>query len=346
MPTIENVIHSGENEHVEFKYELRISDAQDKAEFVRDIIALANAHGDADRYLLVGVHEKRPPRDVKDLDLDDAMLQQIIESYVEPRVEFAYHQAIYDGTTLGIVHIQRSTRRFHLVSKDLTGKDSSGKHTKLLERGQIWIRRGSKKSPLTAADFERLRDDFLSDYLHQPNLAVAFANGETEVQLAADWVGQEGGWRDDGNHKGVAVPPSPWMMKEPIERGTVPLRFRVANLSTVEARNVEITVRLPNDCKGARRSLVSVLSKRTDAHVNRDDANSMEANVESLLRNPPYQTDCFYAVFPRPDETYILEWSARAGNMLIERTGQLIVRILGADVPPTTGFRSTISAER
>ena len=338
---LQDLIDNGENEHVDFKVELNVSDPKGKSEFVKDVISLANSHGEGSRFLLIGVDENAPPRDISHLNLDDAHLHQIVDAYVEPRVNFAFRTISHQSVTLGAIEIAQSSERFHLVKKDLHGLDTTGKQIKLLERGQIWIRRGAAKSPINAQDFQLLRQSFLNDYLSQPLISVSFANGNKEVEIAADWVGTKGGWPDTRSFPHNAVILIPRMFQAPHPPGTAPLVFRIENLSTIEARNIVVAIELPAGCALIGRTPISVFDLNAIKHLVKSNDDTMFFKIDNLLRRPMFTTDYMYVVFPHPDEAYEFSWTVIAGNMLTEKSGTLTVRLSSREASPTKKFPGT-----
>ncbi|MBU0611639.1 MAG: hypothetical protein KKI08_27420, partial [Armatimonadetes bacterium] len=49
------ISHGREDSMVEWKRQLNVSDSRQQAEFIKDMLALVNAHGIGKRYLLVGI---------------------------------------------------------------------------------------------------------------------------------------------------------------------------------------------------------------------------------------------------------------------------------------------------
>lgn len=73
---------------------------------------------------------------------DDASLQQIIASKVFPNVQFIYYEVCYGAKFIGVIHIEPSFKRPHIITKDF-GK---------LREGQILIRCGSSTKGINQAE--------------------------------------------------------------------------------------------------------------------------------------------------------------------------------------------------
>jgi hypothetical protein len=139
-------IESGkETPKVDLKLSLDLSSRVQKAEFAKDITAIANTPG-GDGYLIIGV------KDIKDRVSEDATdyvsgfdsgdPDQFHRQMVDALGMFCnrvplvdYDQIVHPATgrTIGVVRIHRSFKKPHGITR------SSG----TIETGQIWIRRGT-----------------------------------------------------------------------------------------------------------------------------------------------------------------------------------------------------------
>ena len=120
-----------------------------KGEVVKDIVAVANGTA-LDRragMIVYGVHPGRPDPIVGiSQSWDDARLQQLARSAIQPPVEFLYHEISENGRTVAVIEVSRSVQPFHVVSRDLGG----------LREGQILIREGSTTRGIRQEDLVRL----------------------------------------------------------------------------------------------------------------------------------------------------------------------------------------------
>jgi len=141
-------------------------DEDAKGEFVKDVLAVANATAFSHDtgYVLYGVDPGRPDEALLGISgsYDDASLQQLVASTTDPPVEFLYYEVAVDASRrLGVVEVPRSRRPFHVVKRDV-GK---------LRDGQILIRDGSQTRGIR-------HDDLIRLYLHP-------GNGYAEQLIAA-----------------------------------------------------------------------------------------------------------------------------------------------------------------
>jgi hypothetical protein len=134
----ESLLYEEESPTLDFKQEqYRFVGATDdeKSELLKDILAFANAWRRADAYILIGVEEIRGGRsNVLGVasPLNDADLQQFVNSKTQRPVELSYEAYSYKGTRVGIIKIPLQQRPFYL-------RNSFGR----LQANTIYIRRGS-----------------------------------------------------------------------------------------------------------------------------------------------------------------------------------------------------------
>lgn len=99
------------------QYRFVQAEEKDKAELLKDIMAMANAWREGPGYILLGVKDARPhPAEVIGINeqLDDAKLQQFVGSKVRPKLTFRYEEGLYEGKTVGVISIPKQTRPFYL----------------------------------------------------------------------------------------------------------------------------------------------------------------------------------------------------------------------------------------
>src|ERR1051326_7402337 len=83
-----------ENKRLEFKLKVDVSTPGAKAEFIRDVIALANSEGEdprEDGHLVIGFKDGRFHEKEKE-HYDGATFGQILDSYIFPPLTYAYEE--------------------------------------------------------------------------------------------------------------------------------------------------------------------------------------------------------------------------------------------------------------
>ena len=149
-----------EDSRLEFKRRIDISTAIAKAEFIRDVIALANSEGESPRkegHLVVGVKNGQY-HDIQNENYDGATFGQIIDSYVFPSIDVVYEE--FDNKSrgrFGVLTVKPDANVLYIANK----KFQDDKGYPLLLPGQCWGRKSDRKIALDGEDIHaRLRDIF------------------------------------------------------------------------------------------------------------------------------------------------------------------------------------------
>ncbi|GJG96822.1 ATP-binding protein [Cupriavidus pauculus] len=130
--------YKSEGTDIDFKsaqYRFIGGNEEDKAEMLKDILAMANAWRDGPGYILLGFKDQRPhPAAVVGISesIDDAKIQQFVHGKVKPKLIFKYEEHLYEGKTVGVFTIPKQKRAFYLGH-------AYGK----LKSNVVYVRRGS-----------------------------------------------------------------------------------------------------------------------------------------------------------------------------------------------------------
>ena len=135
------LLREPEGPTLDFKAEgYNLSDERDKRAFAKDIASLANTPRTGDAHLVLGV-KKQPDGDVElwglNQDLDEADLQGVAASHLEPTPQFHYEAVRHGGVVLGVITIPGGQRSPVAPRK----KMGDG-----FVPGIIYFRRGSQNS--------------------------------------------------------------------------------------------------------------------------------------------------------------------------------------------------------
>ena len=148
---IEDLLHEEEGPSLDFKrdqYAFDGADNETKGELLKDILAFANAFRRADAYILIGVEEIRGGKSrvvgVK-THLEDAKLQQFVNSKTQRPVTFSYREVIHGNCSIGIIHVPPQTRPFY-------PKANYGKALK----DTVYVRRGSSTAIAKPEEIARM----------------------------------------------------------------------------------------------------------------------------------------------------------------------------------------------
>lgn len=122
-----------------------------KAKFqdlLKDLISMANAKTDDDKYIIVGVkllgNGNRNIEGITDDFIDEATYQQLIYNNIEPELNFSYFSYQFEKQIIGVFKIFDSNDRPYMMKKDF-GK---------LAIGNAFIRKGSHQTRLTRKDLD------------------------------------------------------------------------------------------------------------------------------------------------------------------------------------------------
>jgi len=121
--TFENLLNESESDYLDFKqdqYRFDGATEEDKSEILKDILAFANAWRRTDAYILVGVREVKGGRSQVvgiSKHIDDASLQQFVNSKLQKPISFSYTTFEFEGKQVGIIHIPVQERPFYIKQK-------------------------------------------------------------------------------------------------------------------------------------------------------------------------------------------------------------------------------------
>jgi Predicted transcriptional regulator containing an HTH domain and an uncharacterized domain shared with the mammalian protein Schlafen len=148
---ITELLRQSESTTLDFKqtqYALAGATDEQKSELIKDLLAFANANRTEDAYILLGVTEHKARRaTITGITehLDDAHLQQLINTKTNRTVHFSYHAATINGKAIGIITIPRQQRPVYL-------KKDFGK----LRANTVYTRHGSSTSIATPDEIARM----------------------------------------------------------------------------------------------------------------------------------------------------------------------------------------------
>ena len=137
-PIVEGLLFEHESDSLDFKqaqYRFTSASDEDKAELLKDVLAFANAWRRSDAYIVIGSREvKGQPAEVLGITehLDDAHLQQFVNSKTHTPVQFSYATVPVAGKSVGLLHIPVQVRPLFL-------KQDFGR----LKANTVYVRRGS-----------------------------------------------------------------------------------------------------------------------------------------------------------------------------------------------------------
>jgi hypothetical protein len=153
---LKKLLNEDEGDTLDFKrdqYPFAGASLEDKAELLKDILTFANTPRREDAYIIIGVEEvKGGPHKVAGvtLHLDDASLQQFVNSKTQRPVTFSYETCSLNAQSLGVIRIPPQAGPFYL-------KKDFGR----LKRNEVYIRRGSSTDVATPDDIAGMGSSFV-----------------------------------------------------------------------------------------------------------------------------------------------------------------------------------------
>jgi hypothetical protein len=243
--------YKSEGTDIDFKsaqYRFVGGNEENKAEMLKDILAIANAWRDGSGYILLGFKDQRPhPAEVVGISesIDDAQLQQFVNSKVKPKLTFRYEEHLYEDKTVGVITIPKQKRAFYLATP--YGK---------LKSNVVYVRRGSSTdeaeppeiTAMVLADTGRgdMRIDLSVLTPNNDNLPNTFAQSHLQFtesfpdyesprrtgglfELTSIWHDNREFWRDYAEYVRVS-------------EGVVEMKFVLLNRSEVQLSNAKLEV--------------------------------------------------------------------------------------------------------
>lgn len=175
---IEELLHESEGPTLDFKseqYKFVSADDNQKGELLKDILAFANAWRRTDAFILIGVEEvkggKSKPIGIGD-DLDDANLQQFVNSKTQRKINFSYSTTLIENVKIGVIRIPVQKRPFYIL-KDF-GK---------LKKEAIYFRSGSSTNIATPDEVYEMGSSELNSAIEIPELCFEFADLENRTSF-------------------------------------------------------------------------------------------------------------------------------------------------------------------
>jgi len=178
---IEQLLYEEESSTLDFKKEQysfdKANDIQ-KAELLKDILAFANAWRRSDAYLLVGVEDVKGGKSIVigiSENLDDAKLQQFVNSKTQRPITFEYKSILLENKIVGVFRIPVQSRPIYL-------KKDYGK----LRAKAVYIRRGSSTEEAEPDEIAKMGAASPEIYQNQPQIQIEFANSKGRIRLGPE----------------------------------------------------------------------------------------------------------------------------------------------------------------
>ena len=151
---IDDLVAEWETTSVDFKRELRVDTADEKAEFIKDVLSLVNTKASGQRWMIIGFNNAShayysPP----DPGVNHNRIEQILSMYTTPYVEVRYEVVDYRDRRVGMLEVLRDPKKLpYSVAKSIGDR-------KRIEQGDIFVRHGSQVEKPTTLELQALQDE-------------------------------------------------------------------------------------------------------------------------------------------------------------------------------------------
>jgi hypothetical protein len=151
---IDDLVAEWETTSVDFKQELHLDTADEKAEFIKDVLSLVNTQASGRRWLIIGFTNKAhiyfgPP----DPKVTQDRMEQIVARYIAPYVDIHYEVVEYRAGFVGKLAVLRDPKKLPYRVKEEIKRDRKPP----LQAGEIFVRHGSQVEKPTDAELQALQ---------------------------------------------------------------------------------------------------------------------------------------------------------------------------------------------
>lgn len=173
MTELEELLHEEESSTLDFKRDqypfVGANDGQ-KSELLKDILAFANAWRRTDAYILIGVDEVRGGISTVtgvSVHLNDADLQQFVNSKINRPITFSYSAVELHGMQVGVIKIPLQKRPFYLK-----------RNFDRLNASVVYLRRGSSTDIASPDEIALIGQDSHALVSRAPHLSLFLVSGK------------------------------------------------------------------------------------------------------------------------------------------------------------------------
>jgi hypothetical protein len=156
---LDELVKQWETTSVEFKRELYLETADQKAELVKDILGLANTQASGQRLLVIGFDDRtREYHAPLDLKRAQDRIEQLLTRCSSPMVDIRYNVIDYRSGPVGQIEVLRDPKKLpYRVQEKEGGKGVDGK--RLIQKDQIFVRHGSQTEEPTSDELQAIIEE-------------------------------------------------------------------------------------------------------------------------------------------------------------------------------------------
>lgn len=118
---IDELVSEWETTSIEFKQELHLDTADQKAEFTKDVLSLVNTKASGKRWMIIGFNNKTHAYyGSPDQSLNQNRIEQLLSMYTTPYVDIRYEVVDYREGQVGLLEILRDPKKLpHFIAKSV-----------------------------------------------------------------------------------------------------------------------------------------------------------------------------------------------------------------------------------
>jgi hypothetical protein len=151
---IDGLVAEWETTSVDFKRELHLDTADEKAELIKDVLSLANTKASGRHWLIIGFDNRSHAYyGSPDQRLNQDRFEQLLSMYTTPFVDVRYEVVDYREGSVGVLEMLRDTRKLPYSAARSIGD------RKRIEQGDIFVRHGSQVERPTSLELQALQDE-------------------------------------------------------------------------------------------------------------------------------------------------------------------------------------------
>ncbi len=149
---IDELVAEWETTSVDFKRELHLDTADEKSEFIKDVLSLANTKASGQHWMMIGFDNRTHAyHGSPDQRIDQNRLEQVLSVYTTPIVDVRYEIADYRDGPVGMLEVLRDPKKLpYSVARSIGDR-------KRIEQGDIFVRHGSQVERPTSLELQALQ---------------------------------------------------------------------------------------------------------------------------------------------------------------------------------------------
>lgn len=151
---IDDLAAEWETTSVDFKREVHLDTADQKAEFIKDVLSLVNTKASGQRWMIIGFDDRsRTYYGAPNQAITQNRIEQILAMYTSPCVDVQYNPVNYRSGSVGMLEVIRDPQKLpYRVARSIGKK-------KRIEQGDIYVRHGSQVEKPTPLEEQALIDE-------------------------------------------------------------------------------------------------------------------------------------------------------------------------------------------